>query len=816
MKPVSFDEPDFGSHRLRRARPVGPATSAGAGMRPADLLARACACVTLGAAVFAPARAAAQARSVGKPKPAALASDAVGRPDTLAYPIDPLAMPRPELRAVRTDRAPVIDGRLDDTAWARADSTDGTFIQTQPSPGYPSAERTVIRILYDDRALYVSAVLYDAHPDQLIVPGLEQDYDTHSSDIFAIALDTYHDRSNGFLFAVNPAGAIFDAQTFNDQRDVVRAWEGIVEARTTVNDKGWIVEMAIPFATLRFNPSRADQVWGLNFSRRIRRLNEDSNWAPVPRQFRLYKFSLAGTLVGLRNLPEGRNLWVKPYVMADRMGGLRNGGGSTSGHVGLDAKWGLTPRMTLDLTANTDFSQVEVDAEQVNLTRFSLFFPEKRDFFLENQGTFAFQDVSIRNYRTGSSPRNFKLFHSRRVGLSPERTPLPIGGGARLTGKIGDRIEVGFLEMQTRSTDGGMSRAATGSPAPVGAPPGALFPAENFGVARVKAHLTGDAELGAMFVNRQQTAGSAHDYNRAFGLDGNLTLLHNLILSAYVARTDERNPTGDSRTAAMFQAAWRDPLWDVSVLAKHVGEDFNPGMGFVDRRGVRRLFATVGAHPQPHLSHIVEVNPYVDLDVFTNLRGALETRSIKPGVSVLFGDGGTVSVEVSDRYERLFEPTRIAGAEVASGTYRWRETTARYVAAGSHRLSGVFSVSRGDFYDGRRTSLSATTRVRPNAHFSLDLAAQHNDLELGGTAFTADLFSARFRWARDVRTFFMAFVQYNQATDELITNARFNFIHAPLSDLFLVYTERRTFADGAVRTLLERGLTLKVTKLVSF
>jgi len=734
--------------------------------------------------------------------PVAAQADGNGNGHT-AYPVDPTTMPRPSLAAHRIDGGIRVDGHLDEPAWMEADSSTSDFIQVQPNPGYPASEPTTIRILYDEDALYIGVTLYESEPDKLIVPGLEQDFATHDSDIFGIALDTYHDKQNGFLFAVNPAGAVWDAQTFNDGRDVAMAWEGVVNVRTSVGADRWTVEMEIPFATLRYNPVAGDQVWGLAFSRRIRHLNEESNWAPTERQHKLYKFSLEGTLTGLRDLQKGRNLWLKPYVLGSRTTGQALPDADNHGDGGLDAKWGLTPRMTLDLTVNTDFSQVEVDQEQVNLDRFSLFFPEKRDFFLENEGTFAFQDVTIRNYKTGSSPRSFKLFHSRRIGLSPGRTPLPIAGGARLTGKVSERTEVGFLEMQTR-TDG-----------PTDAP--GLYPAENFAVARVRTLLGDASNLGVMFVNRQQTAGAGErDYNRSYGVDGNVTLFDDLVLSAYAAHTDERTPTGDSRDAAMFQAAWRDPLWDASVLLKHIGNDFNPGLGFVDRVGVRRLYATAGAHPEVHRRRVFEVNPFVEADFYQNLEGALESRTLSPSFAVSFTDGGILTLSAADRYERLFEPTPIAGTEVAVGTYAWREAKASYFLSGSHMLSGMFSVTGGDFYDGSRLSLYAITRFRPNPHLTFDLGVQHNALELAGRRFDADVFNARIRWARNVRTFLMGFVQYNQQSEELITNVRFNLIHAPLSDLFVVYTERRSLSGAVTEPVLERGLTLKVTKLFAF
>jgi hypothetical protein len=722
-------------------------------------------------------------------------------PSLPEYPVDPLAVPRPVIHATRIDGPIVIDGLLDDVAWAEARPDTRTWIQTIPDPGMPASQGTVLRIVYDDRNLYVGAVLHDEDTGSLTIPGLEQDFDTPNSDIFGVAIDTYQDRQNGFLWAVNPGGALWDAQAFNDQRDLSPAWEGIVDVRTSINDSTWIVEMAIPFATMRFNPVVGDQVWGINFSRRIRRRNEDALWAPIPIQYRVYKFSLAGTMEGLRDLPSGRNLWIKPYALGNRLTGARYAPAEQSGDVGLDAKWGLTPRMTLDLTVNTDFSQVEVDQEQVNLSRFSLFFPERRDFFLENEGTFGFQDTAIRNYRTGSSPRNFRLFNSRRIGLSSTREPLPIAGGARLTGRIGDRFEIGLLDMQTRSFSG-LSN-------------GSDYSAENFAVARAKGTF-GPTTIGGMLINRQETGGAdPSGYNRSYGVDANVQLATNVLMSAYWARTDDPESDSDANTA-MLQTAWRNPFWNVSGLFKHVGKGFNPETGFIDRTAVRRYFTTVGVHPQINRLGIREINPYVDVDVYTNLEDALETRGLEAGAVVSLLAGGQITMRIRDRYERLFEATRIGGAEVLTGSYEWLEPSIRLSTRGDLPVFLSGSVQWGDFYDGSRTSYSADLTVRPNEHVSLEVGGQRNDLTLGGLKFSADIYSARLRYALNTRAFFLAFVQYNGATEELISNARINLIHSPLSDLFLVYTERRSLASGFSEPLLERGLTLKVTKLLAF
>jgi hypothetical protein len=724
--------------------------------------------------------------------------------------VDPLDLPRPALRALRIDLPIELDGELLEAMWQRAEATGDSWIQIGPDAGFPGTTATRVRILYDDDALYVGAEMFDPDPASLISPGLEQDFDTASSDLFGVALDTFWDRANGFVFAVNPAGALFDAQAFNDQRDVNRSWEGIVDVRTHVYDDRWTVEMRIPLSTLRYRPSKGEQTWGLQFQRRIRRRNEDTYWAPLPLQYRAYKFSLAGTLTGLEGLEGGRSLWVKPSVLvADRAGPAVASVGSDA-DVGLDAKWGLTPGLTLDLTVNTDFSQVDVDQEQINLDRFSLFFPEQRDFFLENEGVFGFQDTQIRNYRTGSSNRSFRLFNSRRIGLGADRRPVPILGGARLTGRAGG-LELGFLDMQTRTTEMG--------------------PAENFAVGRVKAPVGSVGSAGVMFVNRSTTEGPATATNRAYGFDTNLQFFGNLVFNAYVARTgggaiDPSAGEGvgsdtPNRDAAMVQLAWRDPLWDVSVLAKHVGDDFDPQVGFVDRRGVRRLFTTVGAHPRPGgIPGVLEVNPYLDVDVYTDLGGVTETRTFTPGLRLGMSDGGAFVLEYRDRFERVVEPFPIAGVEVPVGDFDFSEFSLSYTVPASHALSGRASVTRGGFYDGDRTSLSASLLYRPSPHWQISAGAQRNDLELAGEAFTANLYNARVRYSRNTRAFASVFAQFNQASEELVTNARVNLIHAPLSDVFLVFTERRDLGfgdDGETRGgLVERGVTLKVTRLLAF
>ncbi len=711
--------------------------------------------------------------------------------------IDPDTSPRPSLEARRATSPIELDGVLDEAAWGLADSTRGVFYQSVPAQGVPSSERTVVRVLYDQERFYVGATMYDSRPEALVSAGMEQDFATQDSDIFGFALDTYLDRQNAFLFAVNPAGALFDAQAFNDQQSVNRAWEGEVEVATRITEHGWVAEIAVPMTTLRFRETDEPQDWGINFSRRIRRISEDSSWAPLTRQFRVYKMSRAGKLTSLEGLRQGRNLWVKPFVNGVRRDGLDNDASTEKLEGGFDLKWGITPQLTLDVTALTDFSQVEVDEQQINLTRFSLFFPEKRDFFLENDGIFSFQDARVRNFRTGSGPQNFKLFHSRRIGLSANRTPVPIAAGARMTGRLGG-YAVGLLNMQTRD--------------------GPSHPGENFSVVRLRKNVLTSSDIGFMFVNREGTgSGVADAYNRTFGADANLRLAGGrMLLNSYLAASDEPDAGGDRMTGAL-EVAWRDPLWAASVLVKTVGDDFNPGVGFVARRGVRQGFATLGAHPQPAIPHVRELNPYVDVNLFSDLGWTLESREIKPGLGVAFLDSGLLTMEYSASYERFAAATPIAGVAVPAGEYDFGAFTASYRSNLGRKLGGTLAVTRGGFFDGERSSVTGGVTLRPSAHLFVEGSAQRNRLTLAGRTFDANLFAGRLRYAHDTRTFLSAFVQYNEAVDQLQTNVRFNLIHAPLSDVFVVYSELRNRSpEPGQANVLDRAVTLKVTKLIAF
>jgi hypothetical protein len=734
--------------------------------------------------------------------PAAALAQTVAGGDTATAGATPTAIPlpldaaaRPTARAARAPGRIDIDGTLDDEAWAAAPIIDD-FWQQKPDPGLPATERTEVRILYDDGNLYIGAEMYDAHPEALVIPTLQRDPNTRDGDAFGIALSTFADGTSGFAFFVNPGGAVRDLQSSDDGRINNAAWESAYDLETRIHDRGWTLEMAIPWSSLRFDAEGDEQVWGLNLLRRIRRKNEDATWAPMDRQWQLYVLSRAGTLRGLDGIRPGRNLSVKPYIMAARPSGAEAADRSSELDAGADLKYGITPGLTLDLTYNTDFSQVEVDQQQVNLTRFSLFFPEKREFFLENAGVFEFGDQGQPNQRSGATNRDFTLFHSRRIGLTPDGNPLPILGGGRVSGAVG-RVNLGLLTMQTRGEGD--------------------FEPENFTVARVRGELAPGLTAGGIFVNRTATSGpDAH--NRSYGADVSWQAFSDyLLVQSYLAATEGGEIDGtslDRGMAGRLSVAWRDPFWEVAALYRHFDDDFRPDAGFVRRTGIRHGYGTFGVRPRVDWPLVQELNPYVEAHHFADTDGALETRELAAGLDLEFRDGATSRFSVTDRFERVDRPFFVSGAEVGVGAYDFTEVSASYESSRARAISTRVNVTGGGYYDGDRFSVGGSVLGRVGYRALLDLSVNHNRLDLPDHAtLTADVYGAKLDAFFSTRLLTSAFVQYNEATGLLVTNLRLNWIHAPLSDVYLVLTEVRDTDADIVR---ERLLSLKVTKLVGF
>jgi hypothetical protein len=710
--------------------------------------------------------------------------------------------------AVRASAAPQVDGVLDEAAWQSAPVlTD--FVQREPFEGRPSSEGTEIRILYDDEALFVGAWLFDREPGSIVYGETRRDSELKDADAVVLVLDTYLDRQNGFLFATTPVGIEYDGQITREGQGGAsgqrrqqagsgggfnKNWDGSWDVATSRNDRGWYAEFRIPFSTLRYGDG-GPQTWGLNISRNIRRRNEQAFWAPIPRQFDLYRVSLAGTLSGFE-APTQRVMTLTPYVLGStRKDYVAGSGVATHGEIGGDAKLGLTPSLMLDLTYNTDFAQVEVDEEQVNLSRFRLFFPEKRPFFLENAGTFAV-----------GSPQAVELFFSRRIGIESGQ-PVPIVGGGRLTGKVGG-FTVGLLNIQTEE----VSQADPLMPDE----PTLLAPANNFSVVRALRELPNRSRLGAIFVSRLNT-GDTDDYNLTYGVDGRLGIGDALLLDAYAAGTRTPERTGEEY-AYSVGASYTARDWRLGGSFREVSEDFNPEVGFLTRPGNRFASAFVMRLVRvPQLAWFRELRPHVVYREFFDLDGFSETRLVHVDSHFEFANGAFFQLPaVNFTREGLKEPYEIApGVVVPIGTYDNVEWGFRYNTDQSAPLSVEGELDIGGFYSGRRAGGATTLNARLGDKLVAGLRTTYYDVDLDEGRFQTALLGLRVAYSFSPRVYLQSLIQYNDQTNNFSSNIRFGWLSTAGTGLFLVYNDsQRTnlFERLADRGPLERGLIVKFTR----
>ena len=687
------------------------------------------------------------------------------------------------LTAVYISSPIVIDGNLDETEWGLAQPARD-FTQREPRDGQPATERTEVRILYDDENLYVGVYCFDsAGKEGLVVPDVRRDYPPDQGDHFAIVLDTFDDNRNAFVFATNPRGAVRDGQAAGDGMVHNFDWNAIWYVKSKITELGWQAEMAIPLTTLRFRDSER-QVWGVNFLRRIRRKNEDTYWVHVPRPYRLTRVSVAGELDGMSGIRQGRNLYFKPYLSTpivrreeDDIDFLPD--------VGLDVKYGLTPGLTLDLTVNTDFAQVEADEQQINLTRFSLFFPEKREFFLENSSIFQF-GRPIRGFRNS---RDLIPFFSRRIGIEDGQV-VPILGGARLSGTTGS-YRLGFLSMQTDDFE--------------------ETPSTNFSVARIRRDILLKSDIGAMFINKQVSGGL---FNRTYGVDANLTFLTYLDISSFFLRTDTSGITGQD-AAADFRIGWNDRLFDIQAAHLSIQDNFNPEVGFAPRIGIRKSTGEFTVKPRPgeRIPWIREFRPSVSINYITNQENRLETRNTDLNIQISFRDDGNFWFTRKDRFERLEEPFEIReGQNIPVGDYQFSEYAGSYSSNRSRMFSGSVTVRRAGFFDGDKDSYELGFAFKPNYQLGAEISWSYDDIELPSGDFTTSLATTRLSYSFTPYMFLNALIQYNSTVQEIASNIRFNFNYKPLSDFFLVYNERRS-TTGEVK---KRALIGKLTYVFDF
>ena len=703
------------------------------------------------------------------------------------------------LIATRAIGTITLDGALDEPAWTEAPVANG-FIQNDPREGTNATYDTDVRVLYTDDALYFGVFAHDMEPSKIIVSDLKKDYSTGSSDGFSVVLDTFHDGRNAYQFSTNPAGAKWDAQMANEGRDNNSNWDGIWDVKTRITETGWAAEIWIPFRTLKFG-DEDPQVWGINFERKLRRLNEDSYWSPLPRIYDARRVSLAGTLEGMRGVHAGKNIRVKPYVLSS---GSRVTTRPMAGDFqgGVDVKYGVTNGLVWDFTVNTDFSQVEADEQQVNLTRFNLFFPEKRDFFLENQGIFAFGDQGGGGGNNGfggrgNSPQDMRLFFTRRVGLSEGGQALPILGGTRLSGRQG-AYSLGVLNIQQREDQG--------------------VPGTNFTALRLRRDVLANSDVGAVLLDKEVSGPS---FNRLAGFDANFRF-GNLQMNGLAAKTFSPAQaiigTGDDVTAR-GSINYQSRKWRNSFRYTTVGERFDDQLGFIPRVGVHETQTTIWRTLRPRWlpRSIREVGPHWEFRQFNHADGgALDQRQQDFHLMVQFSNGANMEPGVNTNLEVINTPFTLnsaRGVKIQNGRYEYNEYFIQYRHNGASRFGTSARYGIGPFYGGYRRYYALGPEFRPNEKLNVSLTMQVNDISLPAVAYVSTLATTRVNYNFSTKMFINALLQYNTDSHQLSSNIRFNVIHRPLSDFFFVYNEHRDEQSGLLQ---DRSLIAKMTYMVAF
>jgi hypothetical protein len=690
------------------------------------------------------------------------------------------------LKALRIDEPIVVDGRLDEPAWMRAE-VGRDFYQQEPQEGALTTEPSEIRFLYDDRALYFGGTFFDSDPRGGIVDELKRDFAGRNGDIVGLIIDTFGDY-NAYNFNVNPAGAQRDTQSYEDGRQFNENWDGVWTAVTTKFEGGWTLEVMIPFRTMRF-PEADEQRWGVNVFRLIRRKNEFTYWSPQPRQFSNYKASYAGQLTGISNVRRGRNLQVKPFATgAFSNVALPNLDRRGDGDVGVDAKYGIGTSLALDLTVHTDFSQVEADEQQINLTRFSLFLPEKREFFLENQGAFRIGDQNA-SVQGPASRRDLLPFFSRRIGLSSGGQPIPIFGGARLTGRQG-AYTLGLLNIQTDSFDG--------------------RPADNFTAIRA-ARSFGASSIGGFYLGREASGESGS--NRVAGSDIHLNFRRSVDLNAFVMSSATSGGADGAAGRAAFSLS--ESRYSAQLSYTNISPNFRNDLGFIPRGDIGLLAWDAARYfrsTQP--GSLLRTVSFGTLgERFENSsHDLLSSRRIRAYTTQSFADGAELNTNLDWNYERLTEPFEVSRAIfIPAGEYRFAQLVPSYDSNRSRPLAVTAGMTAGNFYSGTIRGVSAGMRWRVNAKLATSTNVEINDVHLPQGQFDTEVARFRVDYSFNTKMFLNSFVQYNSATSTWLANVRYRLIYRPLSDFYLVYNEVRPAGRIAQRTV-----ALKHTIMLAF
>jgi hypothetical protein len=684
-----------------------------------------------------------------------------------------------------------IDGYLADKDWERT-TFQSHFLQREPVYGQEPSEETQVALLRDDDYLYLGIKCYDSSSPDIIANEMRRDAHIDSDDYFEIVFDTFHDQRNGYYFIINPNGVKRDATLGDEGISFNPNWDGIWDCQTQISDEGWFAEIAIPWKTLRFD-SKRDSLWGINFARMIRRKNEHVFWQLISRdagRSGLFRLSQAGDLYGLSNLQSGGTIEFLPYLL----GGLSkdteiNSSFNQVKEVGLDATFAITSNMNLKLSWNTDFAQVESDQERVNLTRFSLYFPEKREFFLDGADIFNFGSVSRR--RSGGVSGNINLFYSRSIGIL-EGHQQPIMGGMKLLGKIGS-FQFGFLNMQTEDFEAIEEDEDTEEDVNV------KYRGANYSVFRIKKDIFTRSSIGVMLLNKHHS--NSQYYNRSGGIDAIFPLTDRFTISGNIAATTDLISKSiginDRNLAGTFALDYKSDLWDFKVSHLSIQENFNAEMGFIRRTNIRKTSTELEYTPRPKSKTSIRQYKYeFQYEYLTNQRNRLLENGIRALFRIEFQNSSRVEIGFNHNSEYIDEEWEVReNLFIPVGTYRGWESYASVMTDESKDLSTRTFIGYGNYYTGNRLGIQPSFILKNFLKFRADIDLGYDHVKLPDGSFDIRTLGCRIYYFFSTNLYVKAYLQWkddkkaNDGNRIALSNILFRWIYKPGSNIYLVYNE---------------------------
>jgi len=661
--------------------------------------------------------------------------------------------------AVYVESPPKIDGKVDDAIWQQAAAVS-EFVQREPNTGEPASEKTIVHICYDKNYLYLGFVCHD-DPQKITAKQIARDAPLQNDDKVVIILDTFLDRRNAYWFEINPRGSKGDALFSQNGAVMNKDWDGIWLGRSTIHKKGWDTEIAIPFKSLNFHPNQT--TWGIKFARDIQHNAETSYWPVANLNTLKYQISDAGDLVGLEGISQGIGLDIRPYAL----GGIdqkRDENLQLDGDIGLDVFYQLTPGLKSVLTINTDFAQTEVDDRQVNLTRFRLFFPEKRDFFLDGSNYFQF---AIEGERENQKSRQLIPFFSRRIGLSEKGTPIPILGGVKLTGQTGP-WNLGFLDV--------IDQRETGN--------------QNFVVGRITRNIGEQSAVGVIGTHGNT---ESNKQNAVFGADIKLATStlggdKNLTYYLYGLKSSTDSLSGKD-IAFGSEISYPNDFFNFRTGYMQIDKNFVAGVGFVPRKNIRNTYGSLGFGPRPNKWGIMQIQIKTDFDYITDFSNRLVTREIEfEAIGLRFLSGEEATYEIAHKYEALDHDFNIyKDFIIQAGNYDFIRQEIRLSSAQRRRLWARVDYEWGEFWDGNADQSKLGAGYKVSVPVSLELEFEHNDVSLPDGEFTVDVYRINFDLLFSPRMTLMSFIQYDDESKRIGWQSRFRWIPKPGNEILFVW-----------------------------